>query len=331
MEKQQLVEELKTAVSNGSLSKKEILQALSIDSLASEKENTIINRLNLSEVFYYIGGIIVLVGVIVLVAQNWDSFSYAMRVFVTFGIGLAFFISAILLSQTDSLKKIGSALFLISGVLIPYGYFVIFDDKINYQTLNFYNTVIPFMCLAQFSITQFVLKKDIFTLFNTVFGTWLFFGLSNHLISNSTSSFSSNFHLYQVMLVGISYVLIGYYLNNKGKLFANSLNFWGVAGILGSGFVLNVMASSTYGPEASIVWVVLYPLMLAGAIISSVYLKNSAFLFVGTFCLVGYIIRITAQHFSDTLGWPFALIVMGVAIMGLGYLAFYLNKKYIKN
>ena len=331
MDKKQLIAELKSAISSGNLSKTEVLHALSVENTSTETaKDSVIKRMNLSEIFYYIGGIIVLIGLVVLVAQNWNKFAYAMRVFITFGMGLAFFISAVLLSKTDYLRKLGIVFYFISAILIPFGYFVMFIDRINSQNIDFYNTLIPLLCLLQFGITQFVLKNDIFTLFNTIFGTWLFFGLTNNMINNNVSNFGDNFHLYQIMLVGISYVLIGYYLSNKGRLFAGWLNSFGAIGILGSGFVLNVMASSDYNPTASALWIFLYPVMLAAAIISSVYLKNSAFLFVGTICLIGYIIRITAQHFSDTLGWPFALIVMGIAIMGLGYLALHLNKKYIK-
>jgi uncharacterized integral membrane protein len=104
MEKQQLITELKSAISSGALSKVEILQALSVENTDTVGTgNTIIKRLNLSEVFYYIGGIIILIGLIVLVNQNWDSFTYPLRVFITFGMGLAFFISAILLSKISAL------------------------------------------------------------------------------------------------------------------------------------------------------------------------------------------------------------------------------------
>lgn len=332
MQKQELINELKAAISSGDMSKTDILQALSMETeVVQVEKNSIIKRMGLSEIFYYIGGIIVFIGLIVMAGQNWDNFAYPMRVFITFGMGIAFFISAILLAKTEYLKQLSNVFYFISAMLVPFGYFVMFVDKINSSNIDWYNTLIPLLCLLQFGIAQFVLKKDIFTFFNTVFGTWLFFGLTNNLISNNTANFNENFHLYRVILVGISYILIGYYLSVKGRLFAGWLNFWGTFAVLGSGFVLNIMASSDYGPSAGAIWILLYPIMLVAAVISSVFMKNSAFLFVGTICLIGYIIRITAQHFSAAMGWPLALIILGVVIMGLGYLAFHLNKKYIKN
>ncbi len=331
MEKQQLIEELQKAISTGDITRNEIQQVLSLEqNIAETTGSSVASRLSLAEIFYYIGGVIILIGLIVLISQNWSSFTFAVKVFTTFGMGIIFFISAILLNQSDQFKKISNVFFLLSGVLIPFGYFIMFDDKINNQTMDYYNVIIPLLCLLQFGITQFAVKKDIFTVFNTVFGTWLFFGLSNYMLNDNPGSFNANFHLYQTILVGISYVLVGYYLNRRGRLFAGWLNTFGVIGILGAGYVLNFMAANSSGPEASVIWTVLYPLLLAGTIISSVYIRNSSFLFVGTICLIAYIIRVTAQNFSDTLGWPFALIVMGVVIMGLGYLAFHLNSKYIK-
>jgi len=331
MEKQQLINELREAVLSGNLSKNEVIEALSIDNIGT---NSIVKRLNLSEVFYYIGGIIVLIGLIILVGQNWDSFNYVTKVSATFGMGLAFFISAIALLKTESLKKLGTVFFFISAVLVPFGYFIMFWDKINSSNIDFYNSLVPFLCLLQFGIAQFALKKDIFTFFNTIFATWLFFGFTNNLISENSSNFNQNFHLYRVILVGISYASIGYYLKLKGRLFSGLLNTLGVACVLGAGFVLNVMAASsgTYGgPEASFIWVLLYPIMIVGAILSSVWLKNSALLFIGTLSLIGYIIRVMSQHFADTMGGALLLIVIGGVVMGLGYLAFHLNKKYIKN
>jgi len=331
MEKQQLIEELKKAVSSGILSQSEVVQVLSMESIKiPEIKDSVIKRLSLSEIFYYIGGIIVLIGLVVLIAQNWSTFTYPIRVFTTFGMGLAFFISAILLSKTLTLRRLGTVFYFLSAILVPFGYFVMFIDNINQQNYRFYSILIPFLCLLQFGITQFILKRNIFTLFNTIFGTWLFFSLTNYMLGNNPVIFGDTFHLYQVMLVGISYILLGYYLSRTGRLFSGWLNSFGTLFVLGTGFALNVMASTPGLLHASVIWIVLYPVLLAGAIISSVYLKNSAFLFVGTFFLVGYIIRLTARYFSGVLGWPFALIVMGIVIMGFGYLAFYLNKKYIK-
>src|SRR3989304_9320318 len=117
MKKQQLIEEIKNAISKGELNKSEVIQALSVGNASDDTaKDSVIKRMNLSEIFYYIGGIIVLIGLIVLVYQNWDNFAYAMRVFITFGVGLAFFISATLLIKIDNLRKLGVIFYFLSAV-----------------------------------------------------------------------------------------------------------------------------------------------------------------------------------------------------------------------
>ena len=46
---------------------------------------------------------------------------------------------------------------------------------------------------------------------------------------------------------------------------------------------------------------------------------------------MAYLVKITAQYFSSAKGWPIALMLIGIIIIGLGYLAIYINKKYIKS
>jgi hypothetical protein len=47
--------------------------------------------------------------------------------------------------------------------------------------------------------------------------------------------------------------------------------------------------------------------------------------------MMAYIMKITSEYFTQGLGWPMALIIAGLGVMGTGYLAFYLNKKYVSN
>ena len=40
--------------------------------------------------------------------------------------------------------------------------------------------------------------------------------------------------------------------------------------------------------------------------------------------------KITFEYFTEGLGWPLSLVLVGFALMGIGYMAFYLNKKYMR-
>jgi len=53
-------------------------------------------------------------------------------------------------------------------------------------------------------------------------------------------------------------------------------------------------------------------------------------LLVGTLAMLIYIGYYTAEHFANTVGWPIALVIIGIALIGLSALAVRLNNQYIK-
>jgi hypothetical protein len=42
-----------------------------------------------------------------------------------------------------------------------------------------------------------------------------------------------------------------------------------------------------------------------------------------------YILKITGEYFQDGLGWPLALVLAGLALIAVGYVAVYVNNKYL--
>ena len=67
-----------------------------------------------------------------------------------------------------------------------------------------------------------------------------------------------------------------------------------------------------------------------GVLFLSVALKSRAMLVIGSLYLMGYILKITAEYFSDSLGWPISLVIAGFALIAVGYGTFRINQKYIK-
>ena len=47
--------------------------------------------------------------------------------------------------------------------------------------------------------------------------------------------------------------------------------------------------------------------------------------------LMAYILKITAEYFTDSLGWPLALVLTGLALIAIGYLHFNLKSKYLSS
>ncbi|MCF6263629.1 MAG: hypothetical protein L3J24_08620 [Xanthomonadales bacterium] len=61
----------------------------------------------------------------------------------------------------------------------------------------------------------------------------------------------------------------------------------------------------------------------------STHLRSKSLLIFGSLALGVYLTKITAQYFSDSLGWAFSLVIIGFMLMGVAYLAVRLNRRYV--
>ena len=66
-----------------------------------------------------------------------------------------------------------------------------------------------------------------------------------------------------------------------------------------------------------------------GVVFLSTWVKSRTLLFVGTVAILAYVGYYTAEHFSDVVGWPIALMLLGLLLLGLSAAAFRINRKYI--
>ena len=76
-------------------------------------------------------------------------------------------------------------------------------------------------------------------------------------------------------------------------------------------------------------WELIYPGLVFGTLFLSVHVKSKAFLTWGTLFLMAYLLKITSEYFSSGLGWPLALVLAGLMLIGTGYMSFSLKKKYM--
>ena len=126
-------------------------------------------------------------------------------------------------------------------------------------------------------------------------------------------------------MAGLSYMFLGYsFADTDRKGLSPALYGFGALSFLTAAFTLG-----GYSPNQNLFWELIFPGLAFGVLFMSVYLRARSFLVFGTMFLMFYIFKITHEYFTSGFGWALSLIIMGFALMGLGYLAFYLNKKYI--
>ncbi len=44
--------------------------------------------------------------------------------------------------------------------------------------------------------------------------------------------------------------------------------------------------------------------------------------------MIGYLVWFTGEYFADSLGWPLALVIIGVLFIALSVLAVRINRRY---
>ena len=322
--KEEVLQYIKTLAEQKIVTKDEL--DLAYDSGSGIKTDVVLTRkLGISEILYYIGGAVVFLGIAILLAQNWSTLGFGTKVLATLGAGVASYFVGVLFSRDERTETAGSAFYLISALVIPMGLYVVFDnagfDASSYGS----QSLISGILFGMYMLSYVVFRKNVFTLFSILFGTWLFFSLTSFMVGGSPYFDDWKFYEYRVLVAGITYMLIGYaFSKNERASLSNFLYGFGILGFLGS-----ALALGGWEPNQNVFWELIYPGLIFGALFLSVHIKSKSFLTWGTLCLIVYILKITSEYFSSCLGWPLALVIAGLSMIGVGYMSLSLKKKYL--
>lgn len=303
-------EELNMAFDAGSGSKTDFVQT---------------KKLGISEILSYIGGAIVFLGIAILLFQNWLTLGFSTKALATLGAGVAAYCVGVLFSRDQRMEAAGSAFYLISALVLPMGLYVVFDhagfDAGSYGS----QSAISGILFGMYLLSYLVFRKHVFTFFSILFGTWLFFSLTSFMTGGGAFYDRWKFYEYRTLATGITYMLIGYaFSKNEHAPLSNFLYGFGIIGFLGSALSLG-----GWKPNQNIFWELFFPGLIFGALFLSVHIRSKSFLTWGTLFLMAYILKITAEYFSTGLGWPLALVIAGLSVIGVGYMSLSLKKKYL--
>jgi hypothetical protein len=329
MNKNQLLQELSALVESGELTESEILRAIGAEppqagaDRSSSAKSSLASRL--SAVLYFIGGGVVFLGMVFLIAQEWSHFGTGMKIFVTLGSGIAAFMVGVLFSNQQRLGAAGPAFFLISALLLPAGLFVTYDEAgVNIELLTA-QIQIAGMLFGAYLAAYSVIRKNVLLTFAFIFGTWAFFAITNYMVRGAPMIDDWEFINYRILFSGLAYMLLGYsFTGSDREALTGWLYAFGVFGFLGAGFALGA-----WKPTQNVFWEAVYPGLVFGIIFLSTHLKSRILLIFGSLALGAYLTKITAEYFSDSLGWAFSLVLLGFLLMGVAFLAVRVNRRYV--
>jgi hypothetical protein len=329
--KQQALDYIRSVGAAKLLTREELLAAYSLGSgvpetfsppAAGPKHST---SWNIASILYYLGGAVVVLGIAILIGQNWEQFSTPMRILVTLGSGIAAYVSATLVGRDERFSGVSAALYLVSGLTLPLGLYVwVYEAGWNLADM-WTHTLILAALFAVYLSSFLLLRKTVLLVFSIIFGTLLFYSVTDQLVSGSSID-TWDYYLYRTLLSGLSYILLGYYLWKAGRpQLTGTLYSFGVLGFLGAALLLG-----GWSPSQNVFWELIFPLLVFGTLYASVYLRSKSFLVFGTLFLMAYILKITGEYFTEGLGWPLALVIAGLLMIGVGYMSVSLNKKYLR-
>lgn len=325
MTKEELLQELSLKVNLGEISHDEVIGRLNF-AVAGEKESEggekMLAHFSVTKMLYVLGAAIVIIGIIIFVAQVWEDIGTLGRILVTLGLGLLFAaIGSLLLNQKPE-ENLGPIFHFIGGMLIPGGAIVTLNE-LSLDVVSLWPITITFGAIfAFYLLLNFVHKHAILTFFAIANGTAFIYLIMESII-DEPFYMHNDLYAYLTMVVGVSYLLLSHaFRDGWNKHLIGALYFFGTLGFLGAAF------SRVWD---SVPWQMLYFLIVIGGLFLSVYMRSRVILVLSTIFLIAHVSFVTGKYFADSLGWPIALIILGLMFIGLGYTSITINRKYIQN
>ena len=284
----------------------EILATLSPSAESSDSKSSALTRL-----FAYLGGIFVLAGLGVFIEMQWEAMNSLARITITLGSGLAAFSMAFFAAEDERLEKAATPLFLLAALLQPTGILVAIDEFSSGGDERHAILFISGVMVAQQLLT-FLKTKRTALLFATLCFAALLYATAMDL-----AALEEDLTLFTI---GLSGLFVSYSIDRTPH--GAIAPFWYF--VSSSAMLMGLFSLL----EESLLEV-LFLGAACGLVFLSTWVKSRSLLFVGTLAILSYVGYYTAEHFTDVVGWPIALILFGLLLIGLSAVAFRINRKYI--
>ena len=270
-------------------------------------------RAAIVRVLGYLGGTFVFAGVGAFIALQWDAMNSAARVVITLGSGIAACALAMLANRDVRYEKAVPPLFLIAAALEPTGMLVAFSEFGSGGDARWAALATAGVVALQFSVIFSVLRQSMLLFLAVFFGT-LFWWTAFDLLGFDDSG--------GALVLGASLLLAA--IGTDRTPHASITPTWYLFGAAGFLYGLFDLVEDTPAE-------VLFILAASGLVYLSAVIHSRTLLLVATAAILGYTGWFTGQHFADSLGWPLALVLFGLSMIGLSALAFRIDRQYIRS
>ncbi len=257
----------------------------------------------------YTGGTFIFAGLGLLVSMIWPDIGSLQRVIITLGPGMVAFVLGILAHRDTRFVKAATPLFLVAAFLQPTGLFVFLDEYVPKTGDPELAALIVFATLTAQQGMAYLQLRRASLLFLTLF-FWLAFLATTMMWLDVDEDITG-------ITVGLSALFLSHFAAMRG--YHAITPFWY---FVGGGCLLGGTFALLQGGPAEIAY-----LGVNGFLVYlSIRLASRAMLAVSVFGLIGYLSYFTYEYFANVIGWPVAMIVMGMVMIGLSAYAFKLGQ-----
>jgi hypothetical protein len=337
MNKNEFISQLNSKLASGEITRDELLYILrshagvSSDStgrITANSIDTVPKRsfFSAANILYMIGGIILIIGVATLLFRFWDQLSSTIRIVLTLGIAIAAYSSGIILGGNAKAKGIATIMQIVSGILLPIGIFITLWE-VGVHDIGPGWVAIVFIAITLIYSASLVLFKSLpYSFFSMFFGTISVYALTAYIV-DSSNLFSNpdiidDIFEYLTLAIGFGYLSLASYVRRTVHVYLSKiLDSFGVIAILGS-----ILALGGYKPTQSMGWEIVGILALIGGLYLASRTQNKRILRSTAIFIFIFIGKFTAEYFADSMGWPIALMIGGLVLIGTGFALVTFNK-----
>lgn len=327
MNKNELLNELSDKINTGEISRQEVINFFSfspsIENNALQTESLKkATSFSVTKMMYVLGAAIVVIGLFIFISQIWDDMGSLARITITLGLGLLITLVGLTLPKNKPEEKLGSVFYFIGGMLIPGGSLVTLNELSTGNDHPWAIAITFGIIFGYYLFLNSFYKNTVFTFFTIVNGTALVYLIIDAMIIKESYLFD-DLYAYLTMVIGASYLLLAHsFREGWNRRLVGFLYFFGITGFLGAAF---------WQVFDSVFWQMLFFIIVISGLTLSVHMRSRSILVISTIFLIAHISYITSEYFTDSLGWPLVLIILGFIFIGLGYVSININKKLISN
>lgn len=281
---------------------------------------------SIPNVLSFLGGGIIVLGLTILTVNNWVELTDAFKIFVTLGIAVALHIVWGLGKLWDKIPVLRYVSLFASGILYPTG-LVISLNIASLTTSNFEKALIVTGVSGLIYLASLILERHPLLAFYSITNLTLFFySLLAYVLNSLDSAFTTRelttyLQVFPIV-IGTSHLLLANWIQNSSikRIIPPLLNIAATLQIYIGLFAL------TFRYE----WLdFVFPIILLGGYILSVRINNRIILLGSALFTFMIIFKITAERFSQSLGWPISLVIIGLSLILIGSGTYYIKKKFV--